>query len=135
MKKIFIVAGAIFLFVLLLSAWLFIIDFGNFAQTLGGGVGDILLDEKIKFIGTWETTYLEDDDRFVGYNGIYMFSSDGTGLIGGLSCTWDIVDSKLIIRYYEGFATLTYDYSFSDDVITLSLNDYKGTLDFTKKLS
>jgi len=133
MKKIFIFAGAILLFVLLLTAWLFIIDFSIFAEDLGEGVKEGALDEKTRFIGTWETPYIEGDDRFVGYNGIYTFSADGTGSIGGLLCTWDISDGKLVIHYYEGFATLTYDYSFSDDEDTLVLTSSDGSLTFTKK--
>ena len=99
MKKILILAGAVLLFVLLLTAWLFITDFSYFAETLGEGAKEIALDEKSKFIGTWETTYIEGDDRFVGYSGIYKLFSDKTGSIGGLSCTWDIVNDKLVIHY------------------------------------
>jgi adenine specific DNA methylase Mod len=135
MKKIYIIVGAILLFVFLLFAWIFIIDFSNFAQTLGGGVEDIEVIEKSKFIGTWETPYIENDDRFVGNNGIYTFSSDNTGSIGDLSCTWDITDNRLVIRYYEGILTLTYEYSFKDDDNTLNLTNSNGTLEFSKLLS
>jgi hypothetical protein len=99
MKKIFILAGVVLLFVLLLTAWLFIIDFNIFAETLGEGAKEAALDEKSRFIGTWETQYIEVDDRFVGYSGVYIFSADGTGLIGGLVCTWDISDDKLVTHY------------------------------------
>ena len=132
MKKIFILAGAILLFVLLSTTWLFMIDFSIFAENLGEGVKEGALDEKTRFIGTWETTYIEDDDRFVGYNGIYRFSSGGTGSIGGLLCSWDISDDNLVIHYYEGIATLTYVYSFSDDGDTLVLTDSNGSLQFSR---
>ena len=133
MKKIFILAGAILLFVLLSTTWLFIIDFSIFAENLGEGVKEGALDEKTRFIGTWETLHIEGDDRFVGYNGIYTFSADRTGSIGGLLCTWDISDGKLVIHYYEGFATLTYDYSFTDDEDKLVLTSSDDSLTFTKK--
>jgi len=135
MKKILILAGVVLLFVLLLSAWLFIIDFSYFAGSLGEGVEDIALDEKTKFIGTWETTYIEGDERFVGYDGTYKFNTDGTGIIGALICTWDILEEKLVIDYYEGYATLTYDYTFSDDETSLILDNSNGTIEFTKKLT
>ena len=98
MKKIFILAGAVLLFVLLLTTWLFVIDFSDFAKSLGDKTKDTGTDEKSKFIGTWETAYFESDERFFGYNGIYKFSSDGTGIIGGLICTWDIKNYQLIFH-------------------------------------
>lgn len=52
MQKIFILAGVVLLFVLLLTAWLFIIDFNIFAETLGEGAKEAALDEKSRFIGT-----------------------------------------------------------------------------------
>ena len=133
MKKIFIVVGIILFFVLMLMAKLFIIDFSKFAESLGEGAEKAASIEKSKFIGTWETPYIEDDERFVGYNGIYTFSSDGTGSIGGLLCTWVISDNKLVIHYYEGIATLTYDYSFSEDFETFTLTDSNGILVFSKQ--
>ena len=134
MKKIIILAAAVLIFVLLLTTWLFVVDFSNFAKYLGDRTKDTGTYEKSKFIGTWETTYFEEDERFVGYNGIYKFSADGTGTIGGLTCTWDISDIKLVIDYYEGVTTIVYDYLFSEDYETLALNNSKGTLEFSKSL-
>ena len=130
MKKIYILAGVVLFFVFVIMVWIFFFDFFDFASTLGDKSSDIALDEKSKFIGTWETTYIEDDERFVGYNGIYIFNTDQTGTIGGLICTWDIIDNKLIIHYYEGIATLTYDYEFSNDGNLLILTNTEGTLNF-----
>ncbi len=132
MKKILILAGVVLLFVLLLSAWLFMIDFSYFAESLGEDAKDVSLDEKTKFIGTWETTYIDGDERFVGYNGIYQFNTDGTGVIGALICTWELLEETLVIDYYEGYATLTYDYTFSDDETSLILDNSNGTIEFTK---
>lgn len=130
MKKIYILAGVVLFFVFVIMVWIFFFDFFDFASTLGDKSSDIALDEKSKFIGTWETTYIEDDGRFVGFNGIYIFNTDQTGTVGGLICTWDIVDNKLIISYYEGVATLTYDYEFSNDSNLLILTNTKGSLNF-----
>ena len=130
MKKIYILAGVVLFFVFVIMVWIFFFDFFDFASTLGDKSSDIALDEKSKFIGTWETTYIEGDERFVGYNGIYIFSTDQTGTIGGLVCTWEIIDNKLIIQYYGGIATLTYDYEFSNDGDLLVLTNTEGTLNF-----
>jgi hypothetical protein len=130
MKKIYVLAGVVLFFVFVLMVWVFFFDFFDFASTLGDKSSDIALDEKSKFIGTWETTYIEDDERFVGFNGIYIFNTGQTGTIGGLLCTWKIIDNKLIIYYYEGVATLTYDYEFSNDGNLLILTDINGSINF-----
>jgi len=132
MKKIYVLAGVVLFISFVLMCWVFFGNFFDFAQNLGEKSSDISLDEKSKFIGIWETTYVEDDERFVGYDGTYKFNPDGTGLIGGIFCTWDIVDEKLVISYFEGTASLVYNYSFSDDENTLTLTDNKGSLEFIK---
>jgi hypothetical protein len=134
MKKIFILAGAVLLFVLLFTTWFFIIDLSDFAKSIGEKTKDTATDEKSKFIGTWETTYIEGDDRFVGYNGVYKFSSDGTGTIGGLICSWDIKNNKLVIDYFEESMNLIYDYFFSENYELLTLINSKGTLEFSKSI-
>lgn len=132
MNKIWVLTGIIVCGVLVLSAWLFIGDFGGFAKYLGEKSKNIISDEKIRFIGTWETTYNESTS--VGYNGIYRFSSDGACSVGGLTGTWNIKDEKLEIVYYEGTAILSYDYFFFDDDDKLILIDADSgeTLVFTK---
>lgn len=134
MKKIYILSGVILLFVLIIMCWVFFGNFSDFANKLGKESGKIPPDEKSKFVGTWETTYYEDDDRFVGFNGTYQFNTDETGSVGGLISTWDISNGKLVIYYYECTATLTYDYLFSDNGNKLTLTKSDGTLQFTKKL-
>ena len=59
--KIYLVAGAVLLFVFLLGAWIFIVDFGNFAEDLGEGAENLAVNQKSKFIGIWETTYVDGD--------------------------------------------------------------------------
>ena len=134
MKKIFVFAGAVLLFILLLTTWLFIVDFSDFAKVLGDKTKDAGTDEKTKFIGTWETTYIEGDKRFFGYNGIYKFSSDGTGTVGGLICSWEIKNSQLIIDLYEYSSKIIYKYFFSEDFESLTLYDSKGSIEFSKSL-
>jgi hypothetical protein len=134
MKKIYVLAGIVLFIVFVIMVWVFFGNFFNFANTLGDISSNYTLDEKSKFIGTWETTYIEGDERFVGFNGVYAFNSDQTGFIGGLLCTWNILynDSKLVIYYYEGVANLTYNYSFYNDGNTLVLTNSIGSLDFSK---
>ena len=134
MKKIFIFAGAVLFFILLLTTWLFIVDFSDFAKFLGKEAKGSTTDEKSKFIGTWKTMYIEGDERFVGYNGIYKFSSDGSGTIGGLICNWDLKDNNLIIDYYEVSSPLIYEYIFSENYELLTLNNSKGSLVFNKSI-
>ena len=112
--------------------WVFFFDFYDFATDLGEGAEQVPIYEKTKFIGEWVTEYIPGDERFVGNNGVYIFSSDETGSIGGLPCTWELSNGQLLINYYEGFRSITYDYSFSDDDNILTLTNSTGTLEFTR---
>lgn len=132
MKRIFILAGAVLFIVLVIMCWFFLGNVFKFASNLGEE-SKIVMDDKNRFVGTWETTYIEGDDRFVGFNGIYNFKTDGTGAIGGLICTWNIENGKLVIDYNEGFSTLTYNYSFSNEDNALTLTNSNGSLEFIKK--
>jgi hypothetical protein len=132
MKKIWILAGVVLFIVLVIMCWMFFGEFFNFAKNLSEG-SEGVIDEKSSFVGTWETTYIEGDNRFVGFNGVYKFYASGAGLIGGLDSTWDIVDNKLVIHYYGGAANLTYDYSFSNEDNTLTITNSNGALEFIKK--
>jgi len=134
MKKIYIFAGIIFFLVLIIITGVFIFDLHDFAENLGKQTEDIGTSEETKFIGTWETTFFENDDRFIGYNGNLKFSSDGSGTIGGIPCMWFIMDSKLIIDLIEENIGRIYDYTFSDDFNKLTLSDSNGTLVFSKFL-
>ena len=134
MKKIYIFAGIVFVCVLLIITSVFIFDLYDFSKNLGNNAEDIGTVEETKFIGTWETVYFEDDDNFVGYNGIYKFSADGSGTVGGLTCMWLVMDTKLIIDLTEENIGLIYDYSFSDSFNTMTLNNSKITMEFTKIL-
>ncbi len=71
-------------------------------------------NDKAKFVGTWrydsESTQLK-----------YTFNSDGTYSHGSINGTYEIEDGKLVLH---GFATLRYEYEFSDNdsTITIDLN-------------
>ncbi|MHA1969020.1 MAG: hypothetical protein ACW964_14605 [Candidatus Hodarchaeales archaeon] len=132
MKKIYILVGAVLLLVLIIMCWFFIFQYFDFAQNLGKKSEGVALIESSRFIGNWETDFIEGDDRFIGYNGILIFHGDKTGSIGGLTSTWDIKEGQLIIYYYEGMASVTYDYSFSEDEKHLTLTNSNGFLEYIK---
>jgi len=132
MKKVYILVGAVLLLVLILMCWLFIFHYYDFATDVGKKSDKASLNEKSRFIGTWETEFIEGDSRFIGTNGIYVFNSGGTGSIGGLPSTWDIDEGQLIIYYNEGLSFVTYGYSFADDDNTLILTKSGVYLEFTR---
>ena len=133
MKKIYILVGAVLLLVLIIMCWFFIFQYYDFAQNLGKKSEEAALQESSRFIGTWETDFIEGDIRFIGYNGILIFHGDKTGSIGGLPSTWDLKEGQqLIIYYYEGISLVTYDYSFSEDEKRLTLTNSNGFLEYLK---
>jgi len=132
MKKIYILAGVILFIVLVIMCWVFFGNFFDYTKNLSEATKDIL-DEKSKFIGIWETQFFEDDDRFIGSSGIYIFRTDGIGSIGGIESIWDIIDKKLVVHCYEGVVILNYDYLFSNDEKTLTLTNSNGELVFIRK--
>jgi hypothetical protein len=74
-KKIFLVAGAVFLLALLIGVWFFLGNLGALTQLLGKTSTGLV--EESTFFGTWES---EDAEVFV-------FSSDGSyqnGFIQGI---------------------------------------------------
>ena len=114
MKKIYILVGAVLLLVLIIMCWFFIFHYYDFARNIGKKADDAAFNEKSRFIGTWETEFIQGDTRFIGQNGILIFHADETGSIGGLSSTWEMKDGQIIIYYYEGISSVTYSYTFSD---------------------
>jgi hypothetical protein len=132
MKKIYILIGAVLILVLIIMCWFFVFQYYDFAQNLGKKSEEVALEEKSRFIGTWETEFIEGDGQFIGTNGILAFHIDGTGLIGGLSSTWDIKDGPLVIDYYDGVASVMYNYSFSEDETVLTLSNSNTFLVYEK---
>jgi len=132
MKKIYIFVGAVLVLVLILMCWFFVFQYYDFAQNLGKTSEEVAMQERSRFIGTWETELIEDDSWFIGYNGILIFHGDKTGSIGGLSSTWDLIGGQLIIYYNEGISSVKYDYSFSEDETRLTLRNSNVILDYLK---
>ena len=94
MKKIYILVGAVLLLVLIIMCWFFIFHYYDFARNIGKKAHDAAFNEKSRFIGTWETEFIQGDTRFIGQNGILIFHADETGSIGGLSSTWKMKDGQ-----------------------------------------
>jgi len=132
MKKIYILVGAVLLLVLVIMCWFFIFQYYDFAQNLGKKSEEAALQESSRFIGTWETDFIEGDTRLIGYNGILIFHGDKTGSIGGLPSTWELKEGQVIIYYYEGISSVTYDYSFSEEETHLTLTNSNGFLEYFK---
>ena len=117
MKKILIFAGIILLCVLILSAWFFIGNLGNFTQFLGRESTEIFANEKSRFIGTWET----NDTLFT-----YTFKSDGSFIYNHVQGTYEINENNRVLLIYgpdEESSSLNYSYQFSTDDTILNLYD------------
>lgn len=133
MKKIYIVVGAVLIFVLILMCWFFGFQYYDFASNISKKSEEAAMQERSRFIGAWETEFIEGDARFIGYNGILIFHADKIGSIGGLPSIWDLAEGQLKIYYNEGISSVTYDYSFSEDKTRLKLTNSNGFLDYLKK--
>ena len=117
MKNILIFAGIILLCVLILSAWFFIGNLGNFAQFLGKESTDIFANEKSRFIGSWEATK---------NSSLYMFKPDGSFIFSSKQGDYEInKNNTVLLNYgsYEDFSTLRYTYQFSNDDTILTLTN------------
>ena len=129
MNKILIFAGIIFLCVLILSAWFFIGNLGNFAQFLGKESTDIFANEKSRFIGSWETT--EDSS-------LYTFKPDGSFTYNYIQGTYEINKNNTVLLNYDSYedsSSLLYTYQFSADdrILTLfDVDNLENHLIFTK---
>jgi hypothetical protein len=133
MNKIWILVGIILFICFLLGAWVFLGEFNLFSKKIGEGSKDIVLPDKTKIIGTWETQYNSSDRDFIGLNGIYSFSSDDKATIGGISCTWILSDSDLVITIDENSEQFIYNYMLSNDGATFTLSKSDKTYVFVKK--
>jgi len=117
LKKILIFAGVIFICVLILSAWFFIGNLGNFAQSLGKESTDIFANEKSRFIGPWETT--KDSS-------LYTFKPDGSFTYASIQGTYEINKNNTVLLNYDSYEdspSLLYMYHFSNDDAILTLTN------------
>lgn len=89
MNKIFVFAGTILLLVLILSAWFFIGNLGNFAKFLGEESINALENEKTRFVGTWKT----DDNNY-----FYVFKIDGSAKFNNIFGTYMINENNKSIN-------------------------------------
>ena len=112
MRKILVVAAVILLVSLACGAWLFIIKFGGWAHNLGEVSEQIVEDDTLLFVGTWES---------MGNQEIYSFLSNGSYYIDGFFVgDWSISDGQLTL---QNFLEVVYSYSFSQGDTMLTLND------------
>ena len=114
MNKILLVVGAVLVCVLLLSTWLFIVDFGGFSSFLGKKSQEAVENEKVKFLGTWTTSE----------HGIFTFFSTGFYRQTAAEGLWVLEDNRLLL--FEGERSLpsvTYSYVFSENDHIVQLTD------------
>ena len=124
MIKILMFAGFISFCVLMLACWLFIGNFGDFADLLSKKSKKIIEDDTSRFIGTWESgtgelTFYKNGN----YTSTMIFYAAGT---------YSIKNEKLILQMDAGEPNgdsaysreeAIYNYSFSDNDIALTLTD------------
>ena len=92
-----------------MAHYLFIVEFGGFANFLGEKSSGVHDSSKFDFVGTWKTDNLSNDEILIGIGGTYYFSSTGAGTFGGINGDWERVDNKIVINYFEN--KITYDLS------------------------
>jgi len=117
LKKILLFAGIILLCVLILSTWFFIGNLGNFAKFLGKESENTFVDEKTRFVGTWEST--KDSSR-------YTFKTDGSFTYSYMHGTYEINENNILLLNYdhdEDSNSSNYNYQFSTDDTILTLYD------------
>ena len=80
-----------------------------------------LNSDKDKFVGTWKTSLGITSALF----------SDGTCTIAGVSGTWDIKDSHLVVVLANLPTQSTFTYFFSNDDKTVTLTDISTNISTT----
>ena len=137
MNKVWVVAGVVLCFVLLLGAWLFLGDFGNFAKLLGEEAKDATLGEQNNLIGTWLLDSSDDSIAFLsngGYSSTMVRYGAGTYVFEGdvLVLTVQVGESNGDSAFAEG--EVTYDYDFLDDTTLVLTHIESGAREiFTKQ--
>ena len=120
MKKILLFAGIILLCVLILSTWFFIGNLGDLAKFLGKESENTFVDEKTRFIGTWEST--KDFS-------CYTFKTDGSFTYNYIHGTYEINENNILLLNFdvethdEDYYSSDYNYQFSTDDTILTLYD------------
>ncbi len=75
--------------------------------------------ERNRFIGSWKADVV---------SWAYTFFSDGTCSIMGASGTYELKEGKLVVYTAGGQATTVWNYTFSNNDNTLTLEDVGGVL-------
>jgi len=106
--------GGILVCVLLLSGWLFIVDFGGFSHFLADKSRQSVQNEQVRFMGTWSA---------LGY-GTLSFFSDGSYHKGTEDGTWKLVNSSLFFYASDERQSLdSYRYVFTENDTVLQLTN------------
>ena len=116
MKKILIYAGILSCCILILAAFLFIGDFGGFANLLGKESKKVINNDTINnFIGTWD---IENKEEQL----VFFSNKTCSGFING---KYDFDSNKIFINTSNEISTtkLEYNYFFSDFYETLTLSN------------
>jgi hypothetical protein len=114
MNKVWVVAGVILFLVLLLGAWLFIVDFGGFSQLLGQKTKEAFRDEILRFVGTWHASEF----------GTITFFATQTYRKGIDEGTWKLQNHTLALYKLDSSQPfVTYQYSFSMNDTTLQFTE------------
>ena len=124
MNKVWIVAGIVLCFALLLGAWVFLGDFSNFAKRLGSEGKDIALGDQNSIIGTWILEESSETITFLsngGYSSTIEYYGAGTYAFKGevLELTVQVGGSNGDSAYAEGKITFNYDF-FDDNTLILT---------------
>jgi len=124
MKKQFIIIG-----VVVLLGCIGLSGCNQVNNSSNSQVNNSLNSEEIKFVGTWVNISTK------GIVTTINLFSDNTSVLNSMSGSWELKDGKLVITLVSGNPTLIYNYVFSHNYSTLSLNSTEGggTQIFTKR--
>ena len=114
MNKVWLVAGVVLLCVVLLGAWFFVVDLGGFSQFLGKKTKQVIQDEPLRFVGTWNAP---------GYGTITFFATQ-TYRKGVEEEAWKLRNETLLLyEFDQSQPSVLYHYSFSENDTQLQLTD------------
>jgi len=118
MKKILLFAGILSVFILILAGFIFIGDFGGFANFLGGKSKDIIDIETNKFVGKWD---IDNEKQQV------EFCSNKT-VNGYFEGNYEFTAKKIFINttFNDEIITFQYSYFFSDNDDTLTISEIES---------
>ena len=113
MNKVWVLVGAVSIFVIVLFCWIFIVDFGGFSQLLGEKSQEAVQDESSRFIGTWS---------MAGAASLNFFA-DGSYRQGVTEGAWSVAVGVLTLSPDDGPSVVRYQYLFSEHETVLELTN------------